>query len=263
MELTQPQFHKITELIYQLSGIKLTDKKMSLVSSRISKRLRSLNLMGVDQYVNLLEQQEGAAEYIYLIDAISTNFTHFYREPDHFDFLTQVLKKNPNKNYKIWCCASSSGEEPYSLAMTLKENTSALSQTKILATDISTTVLEKAKKGVYQEEKLKAIPGVYLNKYFQKLPRQNREVKDVLKSILHFYWLNLSNTPYPMNGPFDFIFCRNVMIYFDDHIRQGVIDEAHRLLAPGGYLMVGHSESLNRLSHSFQTVQPSIYRKAL
>ncbi|MGM0646183.1 MAG: CheR family methyltransferase, partial [Thermodesulfobacteriota bacterium] len=200
--------------------------------------------------------------------AISTNVTHFYREERHFDVLADLLRKweqQGQKRFRLWCAAASTGEEPYTLAITLSENLRQVNDTKILATDISTKVLDTARRGLYDQQKVSKIPPQMRSKYFSAV-RQNGgtayEVAPRLKNMITFARLNLAEPPFPMRGPLDVVFCRNVMIYFDNPVRKRLLDEMYRLLKPGGYLMVGHAESLSGLLSEFKSVAPSIYIKS-
>ncbi|MCK5683777.1 methyltransferase domain-containing protein, partial [bacterium] len=206
-------------------------------------------------------------EMIALLDVISTNVTSFYREAVHFDVLKDILvkwNKEGQKRYRVWCAAASSGEEPFTLAITLQENLPQSTDKKILATDISTIVLEKCKIGMYDAKKTEPIPSGLRSKYFTCHKKTNDnvyEVKPELRKMMLFNRLNLTVQPYPMKGPLDIIFCRNVMIYFNGETRQKIVNEMYRLLRPGGYLFVGHSESLTGMDTKYKIVKPSIYLK--
>ncbi len=262
-------FNQLRELVYARSGITLGPAKVALVSARIGKRLRALNLPDPETYLAYLGRSENQEEIVHLIDAISTNVTSFYREADHFDFLDQALRRwvaSGQRVFKIWCAAASTGEEPYTLAMTVSEALQGSgAQAKILATDISTRVLEKCHEGIYSSEKVEPVPPKLRAKYFERTSgpdgTPHYTVSDSLKSLVAFNRLNLSVTPFPMTGPFDAIFIRNVMIYFDNDIRSRLLREAHRLLKPTGYLMVGHSEGLTGLVSDFKLERSSIYSR--
>lgn len=262
-------FNKISDIIYKKSGIALGDNKESLVSARLSKRMRALNIHDHKEYLNYLVNEKTGEELVQLLDVISTNVTSFFRENHHFDFLSiEIAKwlKKGQRRFRIWSSASSTGEEPYTIAMTLLETFGVeFPDVKILATDISTKVLNKCLEGIYSEEKLKDVPKLLKDKYFIKLKKNDEiffEVKENLRKMILFRRLNLSTTPFPMKGPMDVIFCRNVMIYFDNKVRKKLLDEFYRLLKPGGFLMVGHAESLTGLMCSLKAVSPSIYVKA-
>lgn len=261
-------FERFVDLIYQRAGIKLGPHKRALVSSRLGKRMRTLGVADYQQYFDIVQQDATESELVALLDAISTNVTHFYREERHFDVLADLLRKweqQGQKRFRLWCAAASTGEEPYTLAITLSENLRQVNDTKILATDISTKVLDTARRGLYDQQKVSKIPPQMRSKYFSAV-RQNGgtayEVAPRLKNMITFARLNLAEPPFPMRGPLDVVFCRNVMIYFDNPVRKRLLDEMYRLLKPGGYLMVGHAESLSGLLSEFKSVAPSIYIKS-
>jgi len=261
-------FNKFREIIYQKSGINLGPGKEALVSARIGKRMRALQIEDQRAYLKFVEEDAGD-ELVHLIDAISTNVTSFFREPIHFDFARNVLEKwsgQGQRRFRIWCAAASSGEEPYSIAITLYESLNgAVTDARILATDISTRVLQKCIEGVYSGEKVEPVPPLLREKYFSRVSDHEGNklysVKPMLRQMLTFKRLNLSTPPFPMQGPMDIVFCRNVMIYFDNHVRSRLLDDIYRLLKPGGYLFVGHAESLTGMMSQFKTVQPSVYIK--
>ncbi len=261
-------FDEIRRIVYDVSGINLIEGKEALVSARISKRMRALDIPDFRSYLKYLKNDESGLEMISLIDVISTNVTSFYREQQHFHFLKGAIATwldEGQRSFRLWSAASSTGEEPYTIAITMLEAMAgSKADAKILATDISTNVLARCEKGTYSEEKVKPVPPILRERYFE-MERVEKEkyytVKPVLKKMLTFRRLNLSHVPYPMKGPFDVIFCRNVMIYFDNSIRKQLLTEIHRLLRPDGILIVGHSESLTGLNADFKALQPSIYLK--
>jgi chemotaxis protein methyltransferase CheR len=261
-------FDALRDLVYQHCGIALSDQKESLVSARIAKRLRALGLSDYKEYLHLVENDSSGEETVQMLDAISTNVTSFFREPDHFTFLTEVMTRWQNEGqtrFRVWCAASSTGEEPYTLSMTLQETPKANAcDMKILATDISTRVLAHAQAGIYGERQIQGVSASLRDKYFQKQSSASGTTfaaKESIKSRLTFRRLNLATPPFPMKGPLDVIFCRNVMIYFDNTVRARLLEEMYRLLKPGGYLVVGHAESLTGLMSRFKSVRPSAYIK--
>ncbi len=263
-------FKKFCKLAYDVAGITLNDSKEALVSSRVAKRQRALKLNTAREYMNYLKADETGEELIYFLDAISTNFTKFMREQDHFTLLASEVSKwaaDGKKRLRIWCAASSSGEEPYTIAITILDALDGQSMDfKILATDISTNVLNTAKKGVYGQASIEPLSKAQRHKYFNRLtprgePNAQFEVKPEVKQHIMFKRLNLSKPPFPMKGPMDIVFCRNVMIYFDTRVRQGLISEIERLLRPGNMLITGHSETLTGISTGFQMIRPSLYQK--
>ncbi|MFC1734478.1 CheR family methyltransferase [Candidatus Hydrogenedentota bacterium] len=233
----------------------------------IGKRMRALDIDSPKTYYNYLTSDTSGRELVNFIDAISTNVTHFFREAEHFDVLGSLLREweaQGQKRFRIWCAASSTGEEPYSLAITVRENLSPNANVKILATDISTKVLKDASEGVYEEKHLDKVPLPLRRKYFQKgsgSAAGRYKVKPILRQLLTFGRLNLSVHPYRLRGPLDVIFCRNVIIYFTDEIRTDILYDMYALLKPEGYLMVGHAESLTGMVSPFNLVRPAVYIK--
>ncbi|MCP4644833.1 MAG: protein-glutamate O-methyltransferase [bacterium] len=266
--MDQETFQKFCALIYEKSGITLKEGKESLVSARIGKRMRANNIDNPRDYLRFIIEDKSGVELVHMIDAISTNLTYFFREPAHFDVLRSLFtrwKAEGQLRYRVWCAAASTGEEPYSLAMTILDVLGeGRSDTRILATDISTQVLQKCRDGVYDRERLKNVPPGLRERFFdlkKDAGGARYSAKPALRDMLVFKRLNLSTPPFPMRGPLDVVFCRNVMIYFDNPVRQNLIEQIFKLLKPGGYLMVGHSESLTGIQHRFKTVQPAVYLK--
>lgn len=265
-ELSENQFKKISRLVHSLCGINLKDGKQALVRARLMKRLRALKLLDFDEYMAYLESREGRGEINFMIDVMTTNKTHFFRESEHFNYLCDhVLAKLNHRKMRFWTAACSSGEEPFSLAILLKENIPEIGfhDIRILATDISMRMLDRARKAVYGEEVLRDVPPLFLQKYFTKLrqsPSRQYLLKEEIRKMVQLAWLNLMD-PWPMKGPFDVIFCRNVMIYFDRQTQQNLINRFWNLLGPGGHLFVGHSEGLSAVQHNFRYVRPAVYRK--
>ncbi len=262
-------FERICSLVYDEAGIRIREGKESMVASRLGKRIRALGLGDETEYLEFLER-ELRNEVVALLDVISTNVTSFFREAEHFGVLAGIHRaavKSGRKRIRYWCAASSSGEEPYTIAMTLREverELGASVDTKLLATDISTRVLEAARQGVYSASKVDGIPDPLLRRYFVREADSGAVVHRATPEIAElvvFSRLNLSQPPFPMHGPLEAIFCRNVMFYFDDPVRHGVIDECHRLLAPSGTLFVGKSESLPSGRTDFARVGSSVFRK--
>ncbi len=262
-------FKKFQKMIYDIAGISLHSGKKTLVAARISKRMKALNIPTHKDYLNYVQEDTSNIELIYMIDAISTNVTNFFREPDHFEFLKKIFTKWQNegqKKFRFWCAAASTGEEPYTIALTLNEATlKKFLDVKILATDISISAIEKCKEAVYSEKIINPVPKSLINKYFVRESIGNGKyqyrVNNALKSQIFFGRLNLSKPPFPMKGPLDIVFCRNVMIYFDKIVKERLAAEVYRLLKPGGYFIVGHSESLTGIPNRFKTLKPSIYVK--
>lgn len=262
-------FDELRGIVYEQSGIRIQDGKETMVSARIGQRLRELEIPDDVGYLEYLKDQLDQ-EIVALLDVISTNVTSFYRESEHFDYITGWMNEwlgEGQKRFRVWCAASSTGEEPYTIAITLREairKAGVKTDTRILATDISTRVLNQAQAGLYEAKKVEAVPEPLLRRYFDaKQGAKGRcyEARQELKDMILFKRLNLSAPPFPMRGPMDFVICRNVMIYFDEPVRTALINAFHDLLRPGGYLITGKSEGLTRNSKSFDRAGPAIYRK--
>lgn len=257
-------------LIYRESGIWLSEAKAALLTGRLSKRLRALGLRNFTKYYKLVDTDE--EERRTMLDAITTNETHFFREPGHFDFLARhaiprwrqeaAAGQRPTR-LRVWSAGCSSGEEPYSLAMLLLKHFPVESwDLEVLATDISTRVLERAREAVYPIEKMKDIPQEYLRAYMLKGRGDNRGVMKAspeLLRIVRFARVNLHADSYPLKGFFDLILCRNVLIYFDQKSKEKVIGGIVRHLSASGLLFVGHSENLGGISPNLRTVAPTVY----
>ncbi len=265
-ELTEAQFRKVSQLVYRLCGIHLKDGKQALVKARLMKRLRALKFSDFESYFRYIESKGGKQEIAFLIDVITTNKTSFFREPEHFNYLQEhILPELTEKRVRFWTAACSSGEEAFSLGMLLREKMQdiAFRDVKILATDISGRMLEKAHNAIYTSEELRDVSPRFLEKYFTKVQpplSQQYRIKDTVRAMVRVARLNLMDS-WPMKGPFDVIFCRNVMIYFDKPTQQKLINRFWSFLKPGGYLFVGHSEGLSAISHKFRYVKPAVYRK--
>ena len=258
-------FKELCALIHKESGIYLPPEKEQLLTNRIQKRLRTLGLKNEEKYLEIIELDVSGQELTLLLDAISTNVTYFYREERHFEVLGELLKKHkavsPDE-VKIWCAASSSGEEPYTLSMVASE---VGCKTKILATDISTRVLNKALGRCYEEKQLEKLPSSYRTKYFTKVSKEEETYFEVTNDVAErvvFKRLNLAKFPLPLQGGIDIIFCRNVMIYFNRDLRAKLIEEFSRLLKPGGHLFLSHSENLLGIEHSLKNITTAVYQKS-
>ncbi len=231
--------------------------------------MRALNLNNPRTYLQYVKLDDSGEETANLLDAISTNVTHFFRENDHFVFMRDELQKwraMGQIKFRLWSSACSSGEEPYSMAMVLCDALGHDNRidAKILATDICRQVLEHAIRGEYEKNKIRSIPPSLLQRYFDD--RRQGEVsifglRRPVRNMVVFRRVNLSKPPFSVRGPLDMIFCRNVMIYFDNAVRKRLVSEFFRVLKPGGYLLVGHSESLNNIGTGFKYVRPAVYRK--
>ena len=266
-------FEKYQALIYDAAGIWLSESKTALLCGRLARRLRSLNIETMEEYFHHVTNPQNHDEFILMLDAITTNETHFFREPKHFEFMAQRLfprwKKEAeagkrSRRIRIWSAACSSGEEPYSLAMILLKHFPAAEgwTPEILATDISTQVLAKAKAGIYALDKARSIPFDLLQRFMlQGTGEQNGHMRvgPEAQEIVRFARLNLSHDPLPVHGEFDAIFCRNVLIYFDMQSKTKVVKGLMQHLSPNGLLFVGHSESLTGVTTKMKTLAPTIY----
>lgn len=270
--MRESEFEFIRQLVYQRSRICLDAGKREMVSARLGKRLRETKRATVGEYCALLQSNDAGDELAHLIDAISTNHTFFFRENAHFDFVRrQVVPEMKQRRatehwprFLAWSAACSSGEEPYSLAITLHEAFGHDWEWHIQCTDISHRILDRAAKGIYREDVVGKMPGPMVKHYFQKgvgPQAGNYRVRQELRSHLSFHQLNLLEGDSPLNERFHVIFCRNVMIYFDRPTQEELVNRLTRRLVPGGYLLVGHSESLTTIQHSLQLVQPATYRR--
>jgi chemotaxis protein methyltransferase CheR len=238
-----------------------------LVRARLLKRLRILSIESFQGYLDYVESDKTGEEVVALIDALTTNKTDFFREPLHFDFLRdRVLPEiaESDRSFRIWSAGCSSGEEPYTMAMLLRESIPNIDRrdVKILATDISTRVLKIAREGIYTADKLQGLPEDIIRKGFSTVPgaeTKTYRVKEEMRRLVTFARLNLMER-WPMKGPFDVIFCRNVMIYFDKTVQSELVQRYSQMLRPGGYLFVGHSESLS-WSRDVKYVQPAVYQR--
>ncbi len=266
IELSEAQFRHVGELVGRIAGIQLPPGKESLVRSRLAKRLRALGLTSVTDYLDIVERDTTRTELAEMVDVLTTNKTSFFREADHFRLLESTVFPALGRTgapIRIWSAVCSTGEEPYTIAMVARETLgSAASRVKILATDISARVLQRARDAVYDADTLEDVPPALRRTHFEALPgAQDRcRVAPATRDHVQFARLNLMGD-WPMKGPFDVILCRNVMIYFDKPTQERLVERYAALLAPGGYLFVGHSESLSGLRHSLAYVQPATYRK--
>jgi chemotaxis protein methyltransferase CheR len=257
------------ELAYAKAGIALNASKEPLLAARLAKRLRALGLSSEKEYLKVLSGADGERELVNFLDAISTNFTSFFREEQHFQTLAATVSawvSEGRRKLRFWSCAASTGEEPYSMAIVVQDAIgSAPVDFRILATDISTRVLSVARQGVYGKAQVERVPSKLRTGSFSTVAKPDGSVGYAICSALRdrvaFARLNLSTPPFPMQGPIDAVLCRNVMIYFDQRVRQELVREIERVLAPGGYLMIGHSETLNGVATRLRPVEVSIYRK--
>lgn len=268
---TLKEFRFLSALVYERAGIVLKDHKMNMVYSRLARRLRELGLETFSDYCALLQRDAEGAEIGVLINAITTNLTRFFREEHHFEHLAGTVlcevedhARSAGRNrLRIWSAGCSSGEEPYSIAMTLTNRFPRLSSwnAKILATDLDTSMVAKGKAGVYPAADLEGLPAGYRKRFFGSGGEPGKSVaSDPLKKLITFKQLNLLGA-WPMKGPFDAIFCRNVMIYFDEPTKAKLVRRFATMLRPGGWLYIGHSETLLEGGDTFELQGRTIYRR--
>jgi chemotaxis protein methyltransferase CheR len=270
--LEDKEYKQLSSFILNQFGIKLPPNKKTLLQCRLQKRLKTLNYQSFKEYTNYVFSATGLQEEVYnMIDAVSTNKTDFFREPVHFDFLysqglTTYLNFSGKNKLAVWSAGCSSGEEPYTLGMILTEFASSRSDFdfKILATDISKRVLQHAVEGIYQEEKTEIIPFDLKKKYLLKginsCKNQVRIIPE-LRNKVDFRRYNLLSTDFSSNGKFDIIFCRNVLIYFEREVQYRILKQFCSILNPGGYLFLGHSESITGYSLPLNQIRPTIFEK--
>lgn len=265
--LSAKEYEQFRKLAYEQFGLDLQEGKQQLVAARLAKQIRSLGLRSYDEYYTQVTQDRTGKSLEAMIDALTTNHTSFFRESTHFDFLKNTLlpQIRERSQFAVWSAACSTGEEPYSIALTLMEALGASPNTKIriLATDISTRVLAQAERGAYQASRFNNLPQSYLRRYLLKGEGRWNDwymMKKEVRSLIEFRRFNLMES-LSHKEMFPVIFCRNVMIYFDRQKQGEVVNRLAQAIEPGGYLLVGHSESLNGVEHPFQYVAPATYRK--
>lgn len=265
---TDKDFLRVKKLVYDFAGIDLNESKKNLVYNRLAKRIRFLQQDSFGEYLDYVEEQ-GESEFIHLINAITTNLTFFFRENHHFEYLAEtvipeLLEKNKaSKKIRIWSAGCSTGEEPYSLAIVLKETVPAGWDAKVIATDLDTNVVNTARRGVYKIDRLKGVSESRKKNWFLKGKGSNSghvKVKPEVQSIIEFGQINLMHD-WPIKDQIDVIFCRNVVIYFDKETQSRLFDRYADLLGEKRYLFVGHSESLYKVCDRFELLGKTIYQK--
>ena len=262
---TQSEFERIRTLLYQHSGIKLNDSKKDMVYSRLGRRLRATGMKSFQEYLELVEQDEGN-EWEAFINSLTTNLTAFFREPHHFPLLKEHVLSLRKKPLRLWCSAASTGEEPYTMAITMIDAFGSYKPpVEIIATDIDTNVLTKARAGIYSLERVEKLPPETLKRFFLKGTGKNNgfvQVRKELRDLISFRTLNLLDEQWPINGTFDVIFCRNVMIYFDKDTQYKILKRFAPMLESHGLLFAGHSESLHHAADFFKLRGNTIYELA-
>jgi chemotaxis protein methyltransferase CheR len=268
--MSQADFVKLKEFIYTESGIKITDVKKTMLEARLQKRLRGLGLQSFSQYCDYLFSPEGIEdELAHMIDQVTTNKTDFFREPAHFNYLTsRVLPElaRSKKRVMLWSAGCSSGEEPYTLAMVMTEYIDGRQSLDflILATDISTRVLEKAKHAIYEHESIVPIPPAMQQKYLLRSKDKEKNLYRVvpeLRKHVQFRRLNFMNNDFGFREEVEIIFCRNVIIYFDKPTQERLLNKFCNCLSPDGYIFMGHSETLLGMDVPLVQVAPTVYRR--
>ena len=271
--LTDKEFNQLSEFISGQSGIKMPPVKRIMLQSRLQKRLRHLKMHSFKEYIEYLFSQEGQKkELVHMLDVVSTNKTDFFREPVHFDFLREHAlpefrdKFSANRKMKIWSAGCSSGEEPYTIAITMEEwkTENAAFDYSIVGTDISTDILKKAIQAIYKEDKVDVIPHILKKKYLlRSKDRQNPTVRVTapLRKKVAYYRLNFMDATYNLQDTFDVIFCRNVLIYFNRETQEEVLRKLCTRLHPGGYLFIGHSESIMSMTLPLKQIRPTIFQR--
>ncbi|HSI22856.1 MAG TPA: protein-glutamate O-methyltransferase CheR [Methylophilaceae bacterium] len=262
--ITEQEFNQFREMIFRIAGISMSPAKKTLVAGRLGKRLKHHGLTSYKDYYSLISKKGSEAELQIAIDLLTTNETHFFREPKHFDYVRdRILPTHPKgRAFRVWSAASSSGEEPYSIAMQLADLMGD-APWEIVASDLSTQVLEKARRGIYPMQRAEEIPRSYLTRFCMKgtgSQTGTMMISRELRTRVRFMQINL-NAALPDLGEFDVIFLRNVMIYFDNNTKREVVHRMLPLLKPDGHLLIGHSESLNGVTDAYRLVVPSVYRK--
>ncbi len=272
-KMTSDQFRKLSSFITEHTGIKMPDAKKVMLQSRLQKRLRYLNMSGFKEYVDYVFSEDGIQnELIHMLDVVSTNKTDFFREPVHFEFLEKNLLPEYvetfplNRPLKIWSAGCSSGEEVYTVAMTISEfkmNHPGLNYS-IFGTDISTEILRRAVNAIYKEEKINNIPIDLKKKYFLKSKDKSKKLVRIIPELRNkatFTRMNLMDSTYDVKDTFDVIFCRNVLIYFNREIQEAVINKLTRKLRTGGYFFIGHSESIMGMDVPLIQIKPTIFQR--
>lgn len=263
------EFKQLANFIEQNYGIHLTEKKQTMVVGRLHQVLEQNNIYNFTDYYEYLINDKSGTAVTTLIEKITTNHTFFMRENHHFQYFSDVVlpylvKTITDKDLRIWSAGCSSGEEPYTLAMLISDYFNSVKlfwETGVLATDLSTAVLQKAAKGIYDAEQLISLPDHWKKIYFQHLNADSRILVDKIRNNVTFRRFNLMEAVFPFKKQFHVIFCRNVMIYFDQPTKNKLLNKFYNCLAPGGYLFIGHSESIPRDETKFKYIMPAVYRK--
>lgn len=253
-------FERVRTLLRQHTGISLSEAKRSMVYSRLARRLRATGVTSFQAYLEPL--RTGSAEWEHFVNALTTNLTYFYREAHHFQILADYLKRRarPGHTLQIWCSAASTGEEPWTIALTAAEAFSSLTPpVQIIATDLDTNVLDLARKGIYREDQISKVPEAQVRRYFVQTSPGVYSVRPELRALVSFRQLNLLDPTWPLRGPFDAVFCRNVLIYFDRATQLQVVARMAPLMSPESLLFVGHSENFSHGQQAFTLQGKTVY----
>lgn len=270
VNLTDQEFETLTDFIKSRFGINLKHKRV-LIEGRMASVLRSRGIPDFATYLDILFKDKSGTEVTTLLNKLTTNHTFFLRENEHFEYLKQEVLpyferlRAREKNLRIWSAGCSSGQEPYTIAMTLNEYFGARKAgwtIQVLATDISMNVLSKAQEGIYAADMINDVPPSWRTKYFKALPDGNFQVADQIRQSIDFHTLNLMD-PFRFRKPFDVIFCRNVMIYFDGPTKDKLINKFYDWTSNGGFLFIGHSETVNKENAKYRFIKPAIYRRGV
>jgi chemotaxis protein methyltransferase CheR len=264
---TSADFERVRKLIYQHAGISLSPVKQDMVYSRLARRLRATGIKTFSEYLDRLEKNRDAQEWERFVNSLTTNLTSFFREPHHFPILADFLKKHAAKRpLKIWCCAASTGEEPYSIAITVQEALgNAASNVSIIASDLDTNVLSTADKGVYGLDRVEKMAPDQVKRFFLRGTGSQEGyvcVRPELRRMITFQRVNLLDPTWPVRGPVDVIFCRNVMIYFDKPTQYKILSRFAPMLHPEGLMFAGHSESFLHAADLFRSLGKTVYELA-
>ena len=271
-DVRESDYRFVANLLYDKFGIQFGDRKKILVAGRLAKRLRELGLSSFADYVKLLQTDASGKELIELVNRLTTNHSFFFREREHFDFLSKEViprflataRSGAIKPLRIWSAGCAAGEEAHTIAITIREalgDDFHLLDSAILATDISVDALKEGRLARYPGARFRELPRSYLDRYFRRCDADTWEALPSIHDMILFKRLNLMNMPYPFKGSFQVVFCRNVMIYFDAAARKKLVNALFSIINPGGYLFIGHSETLQRGDSPFTYVKPAIYRK--
>jgi chemotaxis protein methyltransferase CheR len=276
LTLTDADFSFVSTLVYDTFGIRLTEQKRTLVAGRLSRRVRQLGYSSFRDYFLHLQDDTSGVELSELINRVTTNHSFFFREPEHFNLLAREILpplmeaavKKPGSSLRIWSAGCAAGEEPYTLAMILRDLMGRQPGARglnaaILATDVSMDALVEAKEGLYPETRIKDLPAAYRKSYLSEVGNGLWSVNKEIRSLVTFKRMNLVREKYPFKSQFDIVFCRNVMIYFDTPSRTRLVEAIYKVVKPGGWLFIGHSESLPRETCPFKYMKPATYCKVV